>query len=319
MIDLISVIVPVYNVEAYLERCVRSIMKQTFTYLDIVLVDDGSKDNCPALCDQLAEQDPRICVVHKKNGGLSSARNAGIDIAKGEYLIFVDSDDWLHPEYVENLYGEAIRSGNKIIIGEFVRISEHTGYGMLSRKFENIPMDKAIPRMLKGEWISACAKLYHRSLFDNIRFPIGRNNEDYAILVYLFEQCESVSYTKDVIYFYFSRVGSITHSSLNPHSFDEYINGIEVYDYCKQKYPQWADLALSNLAASIIKLTGQCLVENKFMEKYDEMREYACVHKLTILFNPSLNVKYKPFILSMMIGKSVHQCWLKFYRSVIFH
>ena len=91
---LISVIVPIYNVERYLEKCVNSILVQTYSNLEIILVDDGSPDNCPQLCDQLAKKDSRIVVVHKKNGGLSSARNAGIDIARGEYIGFVDSDDW---------------------------------------------------------------------------------------------------------------------------------------------------------------------------------------------------------------------------------
>lgn len=101
---MISVIVPVYKVEPYLDRCVRSIVEQTYTDLEIILVDDGSPDNCPAICDAWAERDSRVKVIHKQNGGLSDARNAGMDIATGEYIGFVDSDDWIAPEMYQILY-----------------------------------------------------------------------------------------------------------------------------------------------------------------------------------------------------------------------
>lgn len=315
MCELISVIVPIYNVEQYLERCVISITGQTYKKIEIILVDDGSTDKCPEICDRMALQDERIRVVHKENGGLSSARNAGIDAAQGEYLVFVDSDDWIHPDYVECFYKEAKRSGNKMIIGEFVRCNVEQDHLPLTQTFEIIPMDVSIPRMLRGEWISSWAKMYHRSLFEKIRFPEGRINEDYAILIYLFEQSCDVSYTKDVVYFYYRREGSITHSPLNPHSFDEYVNGIEVYDYCKHKYPQWAGLALNNLTASIIKLTGQCVIEDKYWDKYSGMREYVYKKKADILSNKDLAIKYKPFIISMIIGETAHRTWLLIYNT----
>ena len=104
MKDLISVIVPVYNVESYLNRCIESLVRQTYKYLEIILVDDGSLDGCPHICDKWSERDNRIHVIHKTNGGLSSARNAGLKVAKGEYIAFLDSDDWIHTKFIEHLY-----------------------------------------------------------------------------------------------------------------------------------------------------------------------------------------------------------------------
>lgn len=304
---MVSVIIPIYNVAPYLGRCVESVLNQTFTDLEILLIDDGSTDQCPVLCDAWANRDERIVVVHQQNAGLSAARNAGIDIARGEYLVFVDSDDWIHPKYVDTLQHDMERLQCKMAIGEKKRCREVVEYEKLDELAVAIPMSEAIPRMLRGEWISAWAKMYHRSLFDDVRFPVGRNNEDYAILIYLFEKCEQVCYTKNVVYYYFVREGSITRSSLNDHSFDEVMNGKEVWEYCKKKYPQWSGLALFNLTASIIKLTGNCLMEGKYMNKYDEMRDYFMANKREILSNPVLDMKYKPFLWAMMMGKPVHK------------
>ena len=115
---LVSIIVPIYKVEPYLRRCLDSIVNQSYTNLEIILVDDGSPDNCPQICDEYASKDNRIKVIHKKNGGLSDARNAGLDICKGEYISFVDSDDWVDEKYIETLLDLAIKENVDIAIGE---------------------------------------------------------------------------------------------------------------------------------------------------------------------------------------------------------
>lgn len=309
----VSVIIPVYNVALYLKRCVDSVTAQSYPYLEIILVDDGSKDESPLLCDQLAQADTRIQVIHKKNAGLSAARNSGIDIATGDYIMFVDSDDWIHPEYIQTLIRPMQETGARISMGEREVCHEVTKFQEHQKNYSIIPIDEAIPRMLKGEWISAWGKIYETSLFKSIRFPEGRNNEDYAILIYLFEQCEQICHTNDIVYYYFVREGSITHSKLNNHSFDEYINGQEIYNYCLQKYPQWSDLALFNLIASIIKLTGNCLMENKYPDKYLEMKNYYLEHKKEIMNCSVLELKYKPFLWTMGLGKCIHNMFVKWY------
>lgn len=312
---MVSVIVPVYNVVSYLQRCVDSIISQTYVDLEIVLVDDGSTDGCSNLCDEFAIKDSRIVVLHQANMGLSAARNAGIDIAKGEYLVFVDSDDWIHPQYVEILLGDMENLQCKMAIGEMKKCGNIVGCDAVREKAVVLSKEEAIPRMLKGEWVSAWAKMFHRSLFDDVRFPVGRNNEDYAILIYLFEKCENICYTKSVVYYYFVREGSISRSSLNDHSFDEVINGKEVWKYCKLKYPQWSGLALFNLTASIIKLTGKCLMEDKYLNKYEEMRDYFMINKGVFLTNPELAIKYKIFLWAMMIGKPFHKGLMTIYSK----
>lgn len=311
----ISVIVPVYNVVTYLKRCVTSITNQTYKDLEIVLVDDGSSDGSGLLCDELAKDDERIVVIHQKNAGLSAARNVGLDIARGENIVFVDSDDWIHPRYVERMLEDMQKHQCKMAIGEMRRCQNTEIFDELEGCSTEILREEAIPRMLKGEWVSACGKMYHRSLFDDVRFPVGRNNEDYAILIYLFEKCETVCYTKDVIYYYFVREGSITRSLLNVHSFDEVINGKEVWEYCCTRYPQWSGLALFNLTASIIKLTGQCVMEHKYMEKYEEMKALFLSHRSTILDNPELSWKYKVFLWALLMGKPVHRMLMNLYNN----
>ena len=123
MKDLVSVIIPVYKVEKYLHRCVESILGQTYKNVEVILVDDGSPDNCGEMCDVFAKRDHRVRVIHKKNGGLSDARNAGIEIAKGKYLSFLDSDDWVHPKYIEKLYYLMMTTKSDIAACKFIRTS----------------------------------------------------------------------------------------------------------------------------------------------------------------------------------------------------
>ena len=313
MKPFVSVIVPVFNVVDYLERCITSIRNQTWSSLEILLIDDGSTDGCADVCDQAALKDGRIKVIHQANAGLSAARNTGLDLASGEYLTFVDSDDWVHPQYVETMMDSlknhpAPMSLCKWASGSVIQ-DESTPKGAV----EIIDRDEAIPRMLKGEWVSAWAKLYHRSLFEGIRFPVGKNNEDYAILIHLFERCDTVCLIPDVLYYYFIREGSITHSPLNAQSFDELDNAKAVWAYCRQKNPDWGNLALFNVTASIIKLSGACLLENRYLEKYREMRRFVSAHRELIFGNPALPFKYHPFLWALMLGPAIQRPFMRAY------
>ena len=175
---LVSVIVPVYQVEKYLARCVDSILNQTYSRLEVILVDDGSRDASGRICDSYAAADPRVRVIHKENGGLSSALNAGIDIAQGDYLEFVDSDDWLEPEAVDILLNEAKTQGVKAVAAGRWDVSARTGEkkkGLCPPRREVISGQEMVRRIFRWENCdsSACDKLFHRSLFRAIRFPLG--------------------------------------------------------------------------------------------------------------------------------------------------
>lgn len=192
--DLISVIVPVYNVEQYLDECVQSIVDQIYSNLEIILVDDGSPDNCPQICDDWALRDDRIKVIHKKNGGLSSARNAGIEIATGQYIGFVDSDDIINPEMYLSLISQfSIYSDLAIAATSLMAYTPTKQWRFM--KFQNVEYNKpfsmeiAIKHMISGSIdASVCDKLFKRIWFNNVRFCEGKLNEDWLFWYYSIKQ-----------------------------------------------------------------------------------------------------------------------------------
>lgn len=208
----LSIIVPVYKVEAYLKACIDSILAQTFRDFELLLVDDGSPDGCPALCDQAAEKDPRVRVIHQKNGGLSAARNAGLDIARGQWIGFVDSDDYIAPEMYEQLYRRVQQDHTKLALCEYQLVTE-AGTPMPSRSAITedtvLSREEAMARIDGGHFIVAWNRLYHRSLFDELRFPVGKVHEDEYIVHQVYWQCERISVIAQPLYFYVQRAGSI--------------------------------------------------------------------------------------------------------------
>lgn len=211
---LISVIVPCYNVEQYLPRCVNSILDQTYSNLEIWLVDDGSPDNCGSLCDDYAKKDNRIRVIHKPNGGLSDARNVAIDQATGEWITFVDSDDYIAKDYVETLYSLVVKYDCEVSVAWFSIFYEGQdpktpSHPCIEEKME--PMS-AVEQMFYQEKFdtSAWAKLYHRKLFEKgIRYPKGLLYEDLPTTYLLMLESKGVAFTNKVIYYYLLRASSI--------------------------------------------------------------------------------------------------------------
>lgn len=220
----ISVIVPVYKVEKYLKRCVDSILSQTFTGFEIVLVDDGSPDGCPALCDGLAENDGRIKVIHKKNGGLSSARNAGIDYvlknSSSEWITFIDSDDWVHPDMFGLLHGAVKEHGVKVAACGVMPCEGETEFPGFDGVFEKLPAETYY--MGKSYTMIACAKLYHISCFKKIRYPVGKMHEDEFIthrIIYLNSECANTDFP---LYYYFQNPASLVGSNWTPKRLDAF-------------------------------------------------------------------------------------------------
>lgn len=215
---LISVIVPVYRVEKYLERCVKSILSQTYKNLEVILVDDGSPDQCPAICDACAEKDARVKVIHQENKGLSGARNAGIDAASGEYLAFVDSDDYVSPHFIEELYQLLQDTG--CAIGQ-CRFSYVKGDGLVEESDSAfcIYRGESLMEQLYGPeekatcFVVAWNKLYRAELFKEtgIRYPEGRIHEDEATTYRLFHEAKKLAFLDRALYGYYTENGgSIT-------------------------------------------------------------------------------------------------------------
>lgn len=209
----ISVIVPVYNVEAYLPECIRSVLEQSMPDFEMILVDDGSTDGCPAICDAAAERDDRVRVIHQKNGGLSRARNTGLNAARGEWIGFVDSDDCIHPDMYEKLLAAAEKNDADMAICNILRVDaqrvplEEQGQqvpdGVFSReeilsRFRDIPFHLAYNRV------------YRKHIFQNLRFPEGKLNEDLYIVTAVLDQVDRVVCLSDHLYEYrIGRPGSI--------------------------------------------------------------------------------------------------------------
>lgn len=216
MAELISVIVPVYKVEEYLTSCVRSLMAQSYRNLEIILVDDGSPDRSGGLCDAFAVQDERVVVIHKPNGGLSDARNAGIEAAKGDYLFFLDSDDTIHEETLEILWKNLKGNQADISVCDYLAYFEGTAIEKVLpeqniQKMNNIEALQKIFDPASGVQMIICTnKLYKKALWESIRFPVGKIHEDEFTTYKLLYQAEILVYTDLKLYYYLQRSDSIT-------------------------------------------------------------------------------------------------------------
>lgn len=317
---LISVIVPVYNVEVYIEKCLNSLLCQTYQNIEIILVNDGSTDKSDQICKQFADRDERIKLIYQLNQGLSAARNTGIYNAKGDYLMFVDSDDWVAENILEVLYVDISLNNLKLSMVDFQKVLINSDINHLAT-VENsqavIKKEEAIQRMLLGEWWSACMKLYQKSIFENIRFPVGRNNEDYAIMIHVFEQCDYVSFNTSKLYYYLTRPNSITTSKLNERSFDEIDNCLAVFKYVKEKYPQFSVEAEFNLGASLLKLMSKIYLDtsNRFLNKISDYKILLNEHYKSLLKSSIMPFKQKIFLFTVLYcNRTVNVFLFKMYN-----
>lgn len=282
--DKISVIVPVYNVEAYLSKCIESIIHQTYQNLEILLIDDGSTDGSGPICDAFAEKDARITVIHKKNGGLSDARNTGINHSSGEYLAFVDSDDSLDLHMLEKLYAALKEHDADISICDFCRVDSdgnnyedgqsnfHTCAGLATGK-------EVIQRLFEGDYTYytvAWNKLYKREIFKNIRYPYGRLNEDEFVVHRIFGACKKVVCLNDQLYYYLQRpdgIMGILNSGSRKHRFfnradalldrSEYLDSIGMPEYASEAYARCVFLFLRICDTEVDEKNNGCRRQSK--------------------------------------------------------
>ena len=310
---LLSVIIPVYNVEQYLVKCVESILNQTYRNLEVILVNDGSKDSSGSICDAFIQRDPRVRVIHKENGGLSSARNAGLDAAGGEYISFIDSDDWIEPNAYEHLLGLVERYQVKLVCGGNMDVYGETGerkLGLTPEREEVITAEEMVGRMFlwKGCDSSVCDKIFHRDLLATFRFPEGQVCEDVATTYKIVLGAERAAMSDKPFYNYYHRVGSISRATeITDNTFHFSRHTAVIYDYIRQNHPsiepQARYLRVKSLSHILLNLEqADAEVRTQFAGEYRHARKELKKHNTFILNCPWLSKKEKVTDLLLNLG-----------------
>lgn len=304
--DLISVIVPVYKVEKYLDRCINSIINQTYQNLEIILVDDGSPDNSGVMCDEYAVKDSRIKVIHKKNGGLSDARNAGIEVAAGKYITFLDSDDYIHENMISLLYDRIIQDGSDIALCNAQYVDEYGNFIENKLRFIDdciLSAHDAIENLVSGAstLIVSWAKLYKREIFSGLRFPIGKIHEDEFIVHKLLKDGIVISCLKYRLYYYVQREGSIINSKYTVRNLD-LIEALldRVNHFFDIKENEFAIKTLNSAIYAydirIKEIKYDAVVKNRKREIHSLFRGVLFKHFNTIFNNRSVKQKILTFL-----------------------
>lgn len=300
---LISVIVPVYKVEAYLNRCVQSILDQTYRNLDIILVDDGSPDNCPLICDAWAEKDSRIRVIHKANGGLSDARNAGMSVANGDCIAFIDSDDWIAPEMLERLLLSMEQTGSDISACAVEMVWEDDTPNQLLTVQRRCVLDhhEAQTELLKERLLKQPVwyKLYRKETIGGIPFEVGKYHEDVFWSYQVVGNAKRVSLIDYIGYFYLQRAGSIMGEGYTLRRLDVLEAAERRYDYFIQNFPDLATEAR-------LKIRYACIYHGQMTLRYLRGKERnIAMRRLCGLIK-----KYKISLQQCSDEKLSHKIWL---------
>ena len=252
MMPEISIIVPVYKVENYLCECIDSILEQSFTDYELILIDDGSPDRCGDICEEYAAKDTRIKVIHQKNQGVSGARNVGIESASGKYITFIDSDDVIKGDYLRILYDILIKETANISCCGFKKFTDRCEFEKsgsadtyICMSGREAAMEQMIIQESRKTTVMSWGKLYNKQLFDHIRFPVGRIHEDEAVTPIIFSQVEKVVVCSEALYGYRVRKGNIMSASFSLQRYD----GIKAIDECLAYFKQQGDKELVEAAS----------------------------------------------------------------------
>ena len=312
----ISIIVPVYDVEKYLENCIESILNQTFKDFELILVDDGSTDNSGKICDIYEKKDSRIKVIHKNNGGLSSARNAGLDIACGKYVGFIDSDDSIHPRMYEILYDLIKKYESDISCCNYKKI-----YDIFKDEYENVNSLEVIEmsnieaiknlydKEIGVKLVIACNKLYRKNLFDNIRYKVGRVHEDEFMAHRILYNCKKITYVDNELYYYLQREGSIMSKKSYKRKVDALLSKSDRMRFCNK-------VGLTSMSDNICKiyefdffnlykqLLNECSVNAEFLK---EIRRDFILNLYILLRQKDIHIKEKISCLIFAISPKVYR------------
>lgn len=297
MKPLISVIIPIYNVEKFLEECISSVVEQTYRHLEIILVDDGSPDGCPLMCDKWAERDSRIKVIHKANGGLSDARNAGLEVASGDYIAFVDSDDWIMPEMYEKML-LVMQLENADICACNIRSCYPDHEDVWGCREYVIGNSEQILDMLYSDTkypVAAWNKLYKREGWEEIRFPVGKICEDAFTTFRLVHSAKRIAQIPEAFYCYRIRPQSIMTSAFSIKRMDEEEAWRINYQFVEEHYPRLYKKAfrfylqkVHVLIQAISKAQRQ-----EFLQQFEYLKKKLKHNLIFVIFKSGLSWKYR--------------------------
>lgn len=288
---LVTIIIPVYKVEEYIDKSMESVLAQTYKDLEIILIDDGSPDNCGRICDEYAAKDPRIVVIHQENKGLSGARNAALDIMKGDALTFVDSDDTIDPHYVEYMVDDMEKYDADIVECQIVDVysdreirKDYLKEPLVCTPEEALEMDMGA----RGGAVSACAKLYKKHIFKKHRFKVGRIVEDAFALIDSMSQAEKIVIDPRSLYYYYHRSDSITTLKFNERSLDTLKAYRQNLKIVKNKFPGALTGALFRYDWSFLWVLDRILLDDdwKTNSHLKPVRKHVQKHLGRILRSP---------------------------------
>ena len=280
--NLVSIIVPIYNVEQYLARCIESLLRQTYENIEIILVNDGSTDRSLEICEEFKQKDSRVQVIHKANGGLSSARNVGIETAKGDFLTFIDSDDFINERYVEILMQNASQDGLSIIqlqtfFEDETDVGRRVDPNLVS--FQKYDRRKMLELFLTDNvYVSACGKMFPSKAFAEIRFPEGRIYEDFATLYKVYNLCDTFFVSDIALYYYFMRRNSITKKTFTNKNLDILIVYKEIEQFIRENDlgyldNRFMDRKIRNYVTVFYKMKSAG-AEDAYKPAFEEVRRY---------------------------------------------
>ena len=283
MTPTISIVVPVYLVEPYLKKSIESILHQTYQNIEVILVCDFAADRCGEICDDFAKKDPRIKVIHKDHGGLSSARNVGLDMAAGEYIGFVDSDDWIEPDMYAYLLDGIQRMGASISICSFWEEYPHSSRVIGRNEDSLLSSTQAMLALITSDGLTNTVwnKLYHRSLFDGVRFPVGRLSEDNATAYRLFENADPVCVLSVPKYHYLINPQGLMRAKNLRRELDFWKTANERRDELLPKYPEWESPLKVDIMQAIMNVWSLMwdLDKTEWHKHDEELREMALYSK----------------------------------------
>lgn len=306
---LISVIVPAYNVEKFIGKCIDSILRQSFKDFEVLLIDDGAKDSTPEICDACAKKDSRIKVYHKENGGLSDARNYGIDRMQGKYVTFIDSDDYVDSGYFEYLYGLITQEEDiQIAICGKKSVREDENASPEPETFhEIITGERAVQKMLcgHGSGHSAWGKLYSANLWKTVRYPKGKIYEDYATTYRVMALVDKAAWGNAAMYFYVQHIESIMHQKCSRRSLSLVDIADEETEFIVKKWPALKQEALARKVTSELKCLQNIL--NAKNEEFDDYKQKIVEdvrrHKGELLASKKVALKTKIKIIALLLGE----------------